>query len=668
MDSNDQSTLGILAILLLLFLVCSKLVKERARFRATAPVTILLFGALLNEAYFFLLGAMHSQYAYFGRLSLQQHGLLMLRGALSALILYAVIRKGVSHAHFSTLAILLIVTWYLQRIVGIGVYLLTARLTGSSNAAVLSYYARLSRWITPQVRFPGVLYDLASAGCLVAITCYLQSDSTSAAAVHRAEAPAAYGGSAMSTDETTRLLCASAILSGQFRKKVLDHFEDRHRACAPEIGVDVPLVAQVCKFADHRERRYVWFFLLTVVVAVIVGLATVPGLGLVVLILAAGGLYLQKAAQERGFVRRYYQRSNFNAAEVKDRFHAQLDDGIADAFPLSKQNLIVYQGFTPFVGAGVNLGGWSFTVDINKPSEREFGRMQSSRPIPFTAEEFYSAIDRKIQSLRLERLAIEDYCFVSGADIRDDRQILPDVFGRPVQRLDDAVAGEFKNISDPRVRHYQWIRVHDWGNDLVMSYFFRSALRGSTLFVEINRFLLTPLLPKYREADRLAPPSMAGHVAHLVKSLVVGPFYAIGSVILVLARFSEGLAKLFGTRERERRRMIACNPQYNYGAQSSLRYGLGSDSFSHYFQKLDGDFYTKVLEHQILDGIVDFLDEHNIDTSEIRERRTTILNSGVIVQGGDVKAESLAVGSGATAMKSQAGPRKKRAAAREAVA
>jgi hypothetical protein len=66
-----------------------------------------------------------------------------------------------------------------------------------------------------------------------------------------------------------------------------------------------------------------------------------------------------------------------------------------------------------------------------------------------------------------------------------------------------------------------------------------------------------------------------------------------------------------------------------------------------------------MLEHAILDGIITFLDEHQIDTSGLRERQTMILNSGIIVQGGDVKAESLAVGAGAQAVKTQAAPKAK---------
>jgi hypothetical protein len=63
---------------------------------------------------------------------------------------------------------------------------------------------------------------------------------------------------------------------------------------------------------------------------------------------------------------------------------------------------------------------------------------------------------------------------------------------------------------------------------------------------------------------------------------------------------------------------------------------------------LDKEMYVKVFEKQLLFAVKGFLDAHNIDTSDIQERQTTILNSGVIVQGGEINAEALAVGTGAS--------------------
>jgi hypothetical protein len=56
---------------------------------------------------------------------------------------------------------------------------------------------------------------------------------------------------------------------------------------------------------------------------------------------------------------------------------------------------------------------------------------------------------------------------------------------------------------------------------------------------------------------------------------------------------------------------------------------MSSGSFGHYFQKMDGDLHNKLFEHEVLDSLIEFLDEHGIDTGNLKERQTTILNTGV---------------------------------------
>ena len=84
---------------------------------------------------------------------------------------------------------------------------------------------------------------------------------------------------------------------------------------------------------------------------------------------------------------------------------------------------------------------------------------------------------------------------------------------------------------------------------------------------------------------------------------------------------------------------------FNYGSRSSLREDVSSSLYGHYFQKLDKEMYVQVFEKQLLEALVNFLSDHNIDTSDIQERKSTILNTGIIMKGGELKADSLAVGS-----------------------
>ena len=666
MGSIGVAEISVILAALLFFAVGARVAKTRSGLRIGPRIGMFFLGALLSEAYFFVAAFSRSSYSAIGSLSVRQHASMILPSAISALILYEILRIPLSRLTLKTFPVFVVAAWYLHRITGIASYLVTAALTGRLSDSTQSYYLSLNHWIVPKLSSSYVALDFLTAALLVAAAYYLTFGPARSRGALNPAAGSAYGASKMSTDETTRLLSASAFVRGQsFRKKVLAHFEDRNCAFAPEIGLDVSLVAQVCQFAETREMRYLWYFLVVGLAAGILAGAN-PALGIAVGVIASIALYLRKSGQERTFVRHYFQRGNFDPAAARNKFPANLDHGAG--FPVSAQNLLIYKGFTPFVGAGVNLGGWSFTVDIDKPGENDFARALPPEPIPFEVNELYTAINDAIHSLRLDRMNIDDYCFVNGAEIRDDRQVLPNVFGRPIQRLDQPSADAFKKTSDPRIRHYQWVRVHDWGNELVMSYFLRCALRGSSLFVEINRFLLTPLSAEYHAADSLAQPSFAEFFTRFIKSVIIGPLFACFAALLLFAKFNEFLEHLFNTKNRRRRKEIECNPLYNYGAQASLRQMLSSGYFSHYFQKLDGDFYTKVLEHQILDSVVDFLDEHNINTSEIRERRTTILNSGVIVQGGDVRAESLAVGAGATAVKSQSSAPKRRPAVKGAAA
>jgi hypothetical protein len=62
----------------------------------------------------------------------------------------------------------------------------------------------------------------------------------------------------------------------------------------------------------------------------------------------------------------------------------------------------------------------------------------------------------------------------------------------------------------------------------------------------------------------------------------------------------------------------------------------------------------QVTQQAVLNLIIDFLDDRNIDTSEIKDRQIAILNNGVIVAGGALQASSVAVGAGAQASASPA--------------
>lgn len=449
--------------------------------------------------------------------------------------------------------------------------------------------------------------------------------------------------------QTTRLLCASAFLAGtQYRERILNHFEHESRGVSPELGVNTRLVVMVCQYARIRARnldRYLFLVLLASLLFSAIDLV----FGIFVFLLTATAVHFKMTYEERVDLVPRFLKENFDEPTTEALFASQLDNKITSALPREDQNLVVYTGFTPFVGAGIYMGGWSFVVDVSKP---DCTLEYRTYPKSFTVEELYADVRSGISSSQLEGIAIKDCFFVNGREIRKDRELLPDIYRRPVQCLNHS-AKTYQSRSDRHIRHYMWIRIHDWDQELVTSYFLRLSIRGRSLLVEINRFLLTPLQERYRSVDSITPLRTPDLFAMLITSALVGPFHALLTPLILVARWIETSKAVLDSRERTRRRDIERNLLFDYGAGQGPRQLFSSNRFEHYFQKVDGDFYAKALESIILDRIITFLDDHHVDTSDLRERQKVILNSGIIVHGGDVKAESLAVGLGAKAMKSQ---------------
>jgi hypothetical protein len=91
------------------------------------------------------------------------------------------------------------------------------------------------------------------------------------------------------------------------------------------------------------------------------------------------------------------------------------------------------------------------------------------------------------------------------------------------------------------------------------------------------------------------------------------------------------------------------NPIYNFGADESIRREMMDEKFDHYSQKADLDFAAKAFDQTIVELIYRYMEERGVDVSDLRNKVMTIYNSGIMVQGGDVTAQAMAIGQGASA-------------------
>jgi hypothetical protein len=440
--------------------------------------------------------------------------------------------------------------------------------------------------------------------------------------------------------ETTRLLSAAAYLEGTFAQEVVDEVADeRYRAVQVPEGVDAGPVIRHCLAA--RRRKNVRDGLLAVLLlAAVVGVGSQTAVLFLVSVVAAWAVVLWDVwTSSRHLVLKNMSVGTFSPHDAPRVSDAEVAARLAELEERRRGNVTVYSGFNPFAGFGFDHGGWSFAMDMRKGSEHLGERRE---PKPFEVSELYEAISSELRALKIGGLEIEDRLFVNGTDVRNDRLLLPNIIGQPVTAVSRGDLAHFIAHPTHRVRHYACIRVVDWQGELVVSLFLRFSLDSGRLFAELSRFLLPPLKPQYRRVDGIEPElTVRGALAIVGRaSLLTIPLWVRSPASIV--------RPLMRARRRSRQlRRVKRDPMFDYGAPTTALDRARSTEYSRYFQKLDREMYVKVMERNILDTLIEFLDRHDIDTSELTERRETIINNGIMVPGGAVQAHNVAVGEGA---------------------
>jgi hypothetical protein len=184
--------------------------------------------------------------------------------------------------------------------------------------------------------------------------------------------------------------------------------------------------------------------------------------------------------------------------------------------------------------------------------------------------------------------------------------------------------------------------------ELVLSIFLKFSKKGPFLHTRALYFLLPPLQEPYYDVDRVHPNLRVGMVWQLFKtSIVTAPRLWIFSAVEPFKALLLPLGHQIQLMNI--RRQIRMNRRFDYGATSSIRQDASASLQRRYCDRLDADTHLKILERQILESMVEFLDAKNINTTEFKKQQITILNSGLIVTGGALAAESLAVGPNAKA-------------------
>jgi hypothetical protein len=450
--------------------------------------------------------------------------------------------------------------------------------------------------------------------------------------------------------EATRHLCVAMHLDRDLARRAMREVIDGDvRAIAPSLGVDLGLVVRHCLVARHRQRVRdavlvcVILLLLLDLFAFVVHRQVVP-LRYLVATLALGWLAVavEQLVARHGVVARRLTREEFarqpapvldDAEEARVRALEELERG----------NVTPYGGFFPFVGSGREVGGWSFALSVLRGGQDVGG--ERVEPQPFELAELYEAVRLDIDHLAIDGLAVEDRLYVDGERLAGDRRFL--LPGPPPRLRTDVTPerlAEFVRAPERVNRVYRCIRVYGWDGEYVLSVYLNFTRAGPGLFAEARYFLLLPPKPEYVALGAGIVPFSAGAALRTSRralratprTLVTAVRGAATDVRVLSGPPSVGADAWSGAA--------------NLGATTSLRELAQGVSYRRYFQRLDLEMTRKIVERRLLGSIAGFLREHRIDTSELEERQAAILNYGLIVSGGSVRTESMAVGQGAQSL------------------
>ncbi|KUM75344.1 hypothetical protein [Streptomyces curacoi] len=326
-------------------------------------------------------------------------------------------------------------------------------------------------------------------------------------------------------------------------------------------------------------------------------------------------------------------------------------------------NVTVYSGYTPFVGYSETSSKWALTVPLLPADDPAGMRARPAEPQPFTVAELIGHVRARLRAVAerggtdgtaqagdeaLGSLVIEDRVFASGTTIGDDERFIRATSLAPAARLSPDEVERIMLHPTGTVRHHLAVHVPMWGGDVVPSVFLHFSTTGRTLHLHCDNHVLGPVAANYHVVDRLRGAlSPEGRRELLVTALsrTGGAFFAAPFRALRHARFETRHSK----RMADELKAMEQDPVYDYGARVSIREMALSPEYHNYFQVVDAGRITSLVERHTFAAIREFLDEHGYDTTDFRTQQQTILNQGLIQQGGTSIIGNQAIGAGATA-------------------
>ncbi|MGW2020442.1 hypothetical protein [Streptomyces sp. NPDC001927] len=281
--------------------------------------------------------------------------------------------------------------------------------------------------------------------------------------------------------------------------------------------------------------------------------------------------------------------------------------------------LLLYDTAAPFRGAGVPYASWTHAVSL-RPN-REPG-IESRPPSQLLNQEVLEHIRSRMEQIRvpsalgsaqdavrdrLRQLTLED-CVFLPVDGLPRRWLAP----QSLAEFESHRASAVEEGGEKR-RHFLRIQVSSWDDEVVLTAYVRVHTQGGLLTLEAASFVLWPVLPWFREADRIAHRHRhSGLLSKAAQAIVRIPITAGTAPLLLWRSVKHSWRLLFGGYD-------VSLPE---GPARSVR-ELASERRTGAFQDMDVQRYLESVREGIAQGVVDALREAGWQADEFEAKTLT---------------------------------------------
>ncbi len=497
-------------------------------------------------------------------------------------------------------------------------------------------------------------------------------------------------------DNATRIICAKLYQGGlSSANSILNDIIKRPLVGkSPEYGIDIDLIEVEARKAVKYHLQYhilsaIFMFMgiisLSLYDKTLSWLATFSAIALITWKM----LYLNRAEAVKKFSKLSYKSKIFSKYHSLDYESNRQDD----------QNVVIFGGYYPFLGAGTRTGYWDFVIDTSKPSKTL--TLESLEPIEISIKELYEDASKKLSSIGLPNVYDRWILFADGNELEkkflrprkpDDpidftdldsavffspehKNYLEQVVGEPIENLgpQELFSDGHGDLSN-EYRAYYTIRYFDKARGTLFSTFLRFSRVGKKIFAECSFYFLPPIDENRYDIDKIplfdelfiyrrGLMTVAVVLALIILSQMDSMIYFLTILIFSLSIFLPIISFINGPYAKYGiKKWLKQNAQFvwhvlqlfyergtpiNYGNLATFREIAASPTHKNYYNSQDTLLIKNSIEKTIVDSIAELLDSKNIDSCFLREGLQSVVNQGVIMYGGNLEAEQVAVGKGA---------------------